>query len=65
VHLIAGEGTARQPWAYQRYSLVGVCMCSCAGRRCREGGRVTVDVCASGNSVGKPSPCTQFPLHKG
>lgn len=27
--------------------------------------RLTVDVCASGNSVGKPSPCTQFPLHKG
>lgn len=32
VHLIAGEGTSGQWWAYQRYSLVGVCMCLCVER---------------------------------
>lgn len=85
VHLIAGEDIWRQPWAYQRCSLVGVCISLCSegwrwggrgegmeregeggGReRGRERERLIVNVCTSGNSVGKPSPCTQFPLHKG
>lgn len=84
----------RQPWAHQRCSSVGVCLC--VGRAEREGEKQEVRrgegkkeegrggereseeerqkgrerencerVCTSGNSVGKRSPCTQFPLHKG
>lgn len=74
VHLTAGKGAWRQLWAYRRPGLVGEWLCCVLGGE-GEGeqwqggyGERETDgecVCTSGNSVGKQSPCTQFPLHKG
>lgn len=74
VHLTAGKGAWRQLWAYGRPGLVGERLCCVLGGegegeqwQGRDGERETDGecVCTSGNSVGKQSPCTQFPLHKG